>query len=501
MQANSHEYPSKFTIMHSLFELPVSVLKDVMSEWVDVKVLAHLDSACCSAASRAAYLDILRIDSLLSPIILDLNRRIRVGFMNWFVSRGMTTRRFDYEEGESSELEPYKCFFDALGSRLEVLKSRFCSSVPRSASIKWNIMEVASTRCDRLKTLSIEGSYRLIGPSHVETLLATCAQTLENVFLRMSPMQEQIRNVFKLPQLRFLRFSEGGPAISTEVLCESIRHSPLLVSVLCPNLAGRDDCLAALAAHCPRLKLLGLGNFGTGTAALIRVLQVCTQLEALDIFPIFPCEHDAATGAQFEAITRYGTHIRALRVCLLGMSDFNGINVQSLCQMPRLSHVNISNLEVLSDDLWQAFAACQHFCANLRELELPCLTGTFSDEAFCTFLSRLSGLRKLDLLAYACVNDEVLRTISHSATLEELGISGCSSFTYIGIITLAEGCPALRSLHIDPDGTPFTPAVKHLWQLLRPQLVFFDTRRALRFSPVSTWERNWDATREGDVVW
>jgi hypothetical protein len=250
------------------------------------------------------------------------------------------------------------------------------------------------------------------------------------------------------------------------------------------------------------VKVLFLGNFGAGTGALVRMLQACTQLEVLEVTgpPYF--QHDSVTGAQFEAITRYGTSIRALRVFLMEVSMFQETNLLTLCQMPNLSHLNIGSIELFTDNVWEAFAACPHLCANLRVLELPYLSGTFSDEALCTFLGRLSGLKKLDLTSSMRVNDEVLRTVSHLTTLQELSIVGYSNYSDRAIIALAEGCPALRSLHIDIDeqDTPFTSVVQHLWQLLRPQLVF-NAKPGCNPCGGGIWANVLDVTREQDVPW
>jgi hypothetical protein len=182
------------------------------------------------------------------------------------------------------------------------------------------------------------------------------------------------------------------------------------------------------------------------------------------------------------------------------MSVFSAANLLTLCQMQHLSHVHICSLELLSDEVWEALAACTHLCANLRELDLRFLSGTFSDEAFCAFLGRLSKLKRLCLSASERANDAVLRTISSSSTLEELDIYQCSNYTDQAIMALAEGCPALRSLQIGTVETPFTPVVHHLWQLLRPQLAF-NARVSRSPLPPTIWERIQDVMRQEEILW
>jgi hypothetical protein len=472
-----------------LLDLPVSLTKVLLSEWVELKGLTKLDSACCHWITRGAYLTILRAEPPLAPFIAELKEQYRMGFMHWILARGLTVRKFEFRDGKSEELDVCTSFLGVVGEHLETLHA----SSPTAES---PLMDVASAICTQLKHFVLQANFRDSASVRFDPLLVRCAQTLEGVKLYLNPEQSSLK-AFALPKLRHLHIIAPG-GIAVAALSESIRQCPLLVSFHCAGLGSDDTCLDALAAHCPRLKVLGFGSFGTSSEALRRLLQARPLLEVVEAMPLYHGV-ESVSGAQLETIAQYGANIRALQFTLSDDTSVGDASLAAIAQMPRLTHLRINELPHLSDTVVQAWTSNARFCATLMELELPELGMGVSEAALTSLLSGLSQLRKLNLAYCDCVTDNLLRVVSQNVHLEVLAIVECSGFTEACIIPLSEGCPALRKLCVsyrEPGEGVFSPLVQHLWRLHRPHLRFCTGH--LNEHP-SFWDRIADVTRLEDV--
>jgi hypothetical protein len=386
--------------------------------------------------------------------------------MRWAVKRGVGVRlvRFiesPYDKTPSSEVEIHvlqaetKAFFDAVGGRLERLHT--------DRDQEWlGLFEHASKKCINLKVLMLENYRReKWGMSYVNELLDGCARTLERVKIQCAEAEMRL-GPFALPNLRCLHLV--SVSVQEGALSESLRHCPLLESFICSDLAQQDGCFEALALHCPLLKVLGFGNAGDKTDALIRMLNACGALEVVDLE--FCANNGRLRGAYVEAIAQYGANIRALRVS----GVYTAGSVTAILQMRNLSRLVIGSMKLPSDAALQELVASAGFCADLQELEVNFLNGEFTVTGLATLLRSLPRLQKVSFQECDFICAAFLRILGACSTVEVLRIAGCE-LTEDGLVALATGFPALKEMHIDSDMTRVcTYAAQSLWCLLRPQL-------------------------------
>jgi hypothetical protein len=401
------------------------------------------------------------------------NSRKRSTFMRWVVKRGVSVKRFDFEDPSfflsfacQAEIDVMrtetKAFFDATGASLEALLTDWASGMTGA-------LEYVSQHCTQLKLLAAKGHPRCESDqSYLAPLVIACAQTLERLDIQVMTSEMVLPELW-LPKLRVLHLLHAYCDLST--ISTTLSHCPLLVSFLCTDLGGQDDCLVALASHCPLLKVLGFANSSGKTEALITLLQACPLLEVVDLTPA-ECKNESVNDAQIEAIAKYGANIRALRFSGKYSVDVTDASLASLAQMQHLSRLQIRCTYLQAGRALELLRSSPQFGANMEELELIGVTGSsFVMQAVAGLLSALPHLRVLCLSDCFSLCAQFARTPGKSAALEVLRLSRRTYLADTAIDQLAEKCPVLRELNLGGDAEDLcTSIVQQLWCLLRPQL-------------------------------
>lgn len=80
-----------------LFDLPVSVVQTVLSEWVQLTDLTHLDTAFCSHARREDLLRLLGSEGLSSNDDYHLQYNTAVDMWEWVLKRNIKMTPSDYK--------------------------------------------------------------------------------------------------------------------------------------------------------------------------------------------------------------------------------------------------------------------------------------------------------------------------------------------------------------------------------------------------------------------
>jgi hypothetical protein len=251
--------------MQHPLNLPVILLAEVLTIWLDFSSLLALDSASCSGVSRKAFLDVvgsLYLDR--APLPADQQNSA----MEWFLSRQVKVARLSIDCSLDLDLKTFSNFLRESGTRLQSLRINNCSEPLELREI----LGMVSCASLALRTLSIEDC-GVIDAKSLSALLSKSSQTLMSLEMGECELSAPL-SATSLPDLMVLHLRSALIAMGD--VCKLISASPSLRSFLCDDLQGSDDCLEALAAHCPLLQVLSYerGDI-SGVTSLVHLLQSC----------------------------------------------------------------------------------------------------------------------------------------------------------------------------------------------------------------------------------
>ena len=195
---------------------------------------------------------------------------------------------------------------------------------------------------------------------------------------------------------------DAKPRVLSQIaarLASSGSPCPLLVRVTLSHTSADDNCVAAIAAHLPRLRELDL----------------------------FRCAHVTNNG--IEALARHGVRLHKLRVG--GVGGVGGFYRLKL------------NGELVTHLV--------HMGSTLRELSLSYISG-LTDAHLRTIGDELLSLERLDLIGCGDVTDAGVAAISGLAVLQHLDIAHSAIVTDAMIVHLSTGAAALSLRHLSIVG-------------------------------------------------
>jgi F-box/leucine-rich repeat protein 2/20 len=251
----------------------------------------------------------------------------------------------------------------------------------------------------------------------------------------------------ELPDLQMLHLYDF--AADTRTLCQLISSCPSLCSFHCDNIQGSDDCLDALAEHCPLLQVLAYekGN-STEVSSLVHLMDVCPDIEVVDISTELEGGNPSATDAHIAAIMQHCQHPKVFASSggTDGTTGASELLVATRAQ--ELRHLCLYDCALTSEAPLLALAPQ---CGNLLTLDLASRTEDFSQAALTTLASSLTSTVEFRI-ADCEVGDSVLQEVgAHCSSLQSVHLDYCGGYTEVRIAALARGCKELRVVHASED--------------------------------------------------
>jgi hypothetical protein len=455
-----------------LLDIPLSLVVDVLTKWLPLKDLGHLDSAQCCRSSRRTYLEILRSGSFVLP---SLSKAHLAQTMQWVVQRNVKVESVKINS-RSADVNPglVASFFATVSPALRSL------NVTNASDMLLPVCYAAIASGVRLKSLTVH-SCNDVEDATVAILLSRTAPTLERLEIWNSNGISAFPTKCSMDKLQYLRLVQS--TVDTANLCAFLASCRNLLYFYHDVVGGEDDCLHALAQSCPSLQSLHYGRASlNSTAGLDAVLQGCKDLHTI---------HFAVSrGISVYHINSVVQRCRRLTSFRL-MPSPQFMAEECVADLtPRLrdlKHLSLVQLLCITDAAIQTLS--QH-CSGLRSLCLKSLVGgAHTDRALVTLFSSLPVVEEIDLSRVACLRNAVLVAIGKCCPrLHTLDLYEATGFTEEGISALAKGCPGLRCVNIAKKCPLVSKGVRSMWQAFRP---------ALRFRTDEVRATRWIDIREG----
>jgi hypothetical protein len=453
--------------MHLVFDLPSPLITELLSGWLGLATLIKLDSAVCNRACRATFVEILRGNEFCFSVDQPL-RLIKSKEMEWFISRGTKRNQVHVDEKLLKSAGTVRPFLRGTSAHLERLR---CIQLNLAQLRPFDFM------FSKLHSLTLCDVGTLLGGKDVEALLSCCAHTLQQLKLESSYVGSASCG---LPFPDLLELCLVDSKICQAILHKLIVSSPRLRSFCCDAIEEEhgDACLEALAGHCPLLQVLAFDNSGS-SETLIRLFKACPLIEVVEL----PCDDS------YPHILAALENCQRLRAfCAVGdvMEYFEEYIPALQARLPDLRHLSLFDCNFHSDTSILALAP---YCGNLRTLEV-------SQAALINLVHNLRSVTELNLHD-AWHGEEVMKEIgAQCKNMRVLHLCRARGYTADGILAVAQGCAALKTLWVVPVDKVLTSTVRRFWQLLRPGLqVSYDLEDACVF-----WTALWDVDRKERVA-
>lgn len=449
-------------IASMLVQLPASLGRTILLNWLHMESLGALDSAHCNKSDRATFLELLASIESCDGEFFGLCKLHR---LRWMTLRSIKCSKF-YCHGYIGVAER-KTFNAYIPVTASSLKQVSLHSNYEMSNIVLNAL--AANHC-ALEVLVVMPTYqyRIDGPTEFAALrnvLSNSAATLIELKLHGS-VDKYITGDLQLP------------ALLEAHLCESSDEDLLNLSCAATNVAqiNLDDphCsstgLAAVGSRCQELQFLSIWktryivNIDEGIAA---ITSGCPKLLCLGLYE---CHNLTEIGLREVAV--HCTQLHDLSVSHNALlTDASLISLSLSANARTLKSLSLRQCTGLSGT---GIVAVAMNCTALESLKLP-LTRSITVEHVKSAMQRLTRVSQLNL-SHCNVDDEVLQLISeHIPHLKLLDITppdGDAAYTSTGLMHIAMKCEKLQRLDMGREHRAMHDLAIALWKKLRPNLAF-----------------------------
>jgi hypothetical protein len=459
--------------MQQMFDLPLYLITEILTEWLEFDSLLELDSAICNRAQRAAYLNVLQ-SSEFCVRRMPANRTLQYEGIKWFFSRATKIKRVHIDGDFISDEAIVQTFCRDVNARLEeVHSSKAGNSILRPLDFSFL----------QLHTLTVKGGC-VFAARDLQTLLSSCSQTLKRLTVEHCQITGALLSESPLPDLQMLHLYNAS--MGQEMQRKLIVSSPSLRSFYCDDVRDGNACLEALAMHCPLLQVLSC--YGTRSVpSLTRVLTACPKIEVVEfIFNVY----------EVHILTALQVCTKLKAFCTKGKYVKESAEFQLTLQarLSDLRHLFLCDCNFQSDTSILALAP---YFGNLKTLELQNV-GHVSQGALIELIRNLPCVEELNL-DDAPLSDPVMQAIAaHCRHLRVFHLLHATGYTEDGILAFAQGCAWLRRLWVKPNDEVLTAGMLRFWQLLRPGL---QVQHSYATYDSEFWATLWDVERDEVAVW
>jgi hypothetical protein len=418
-----------------LLELPESVSKSVLVEWLKVNHLLRVDSAFCSRTLYPRYLSLINGKCTVLAMTLDLNNKMVNSILRWAISRGARLEGLELSGSFTGDNCLLRTFLKSSGSAIRYIRSH---NINADISVLKTLQEIASW-CPNVKMLSVEES---CGDNLWDDCLVEVTTRWQYlVHLRQHQIQYSPgRLAIALAQCRRLEHLDirsDDHEIPVGIALSSLQSIRLFASNL------TDDVLAAVGQRCRKLEVLIVfqssdhQRYHVTDVGVKAVLQGCPLLRETDV-------HNAR-GISIELraeLARWCNLKQITWTVWCGMTD--KLAQEVLRVSSNLTSVSFNFCSWLTDT---TLAVCAQHCSVLEIVTLGDCP-MVSDEGVRAFVAtRGATLREIRTRECAQLGDKTALAIAaHCPLLRHLGCP--RNVSDAGVVQLVQGCPQLATLDL-----------------------------------------------------
>lgn len=383
-----------------LFNLPDDAQISIISEWLDMKDLALLDSACCNCGFRASFLRLTQLPQCIFP---KYDLAATVDEARWILVRELKFR----EVAMFSEI---------------MLDTQLCAQLIASLGKSLTTLELSSWTCPEQR---FEFSKNFLKIKDVVEAVAKNCVSLQSFTVTCDTSHVQLG----------------------DALAETLTRNKLLDSVLLDNCNAIDNVSLNALLQLPNLWSL----LFSGCSFCDSVDQIVGEKSKLECFT---CKKVVFAGGDITHLCKYFPKLRYLDATHVSSSQL--VSLLSLC--PLLTSVYLQVTEPIADEVAQQMAAAW---PELAFLHLHYADGvTCSEQAVLTFVENCPLLVSLNLVSEERTQNfafgvQACPFESHGSSLSCLYELYVDSLTRGGLTQVLEHCPHLHTLAIF-HRAPFT---------------------------------------------
>ena len=464
---------SSAVLMYSiLFGLPQHLVSVLLVEWIDVKSIIRLDSACCSRADRNVLLETMRSPQNLfisDDSIYDEQFRA----IQWTLRRSLkvSSVHIIYRYDVPFDLNTFSRYLSLCGPNLQELTilsaDKRCTKLslllqevvlyaPAVKSLKLTALHLSDDALHLLRKLNnLQNLHIMDGRPMTALEVGAASQSSQMESLSpQTPVHEQLHST-PWPNLRSLVLTDWF--LQRSNLTESLFRSLLIKSRCVTHLAlswieGLDYRL--ISKFCPNLQSLTVSNTDFGARNMIEMSEMCPKINTLCLNYYWCGGDSAACQALFQNWR--------LQTLSLNYSDINDTVI---------SYIGTYLHNTLT---------CLYICGVTGHSEMSVYWKVFRQ---CGLLHTLA-INVSDLLDLY-INSEEYDTLASITTLLLTTPAGhmmdCTAVSCIHVL-----CPNVRTLYMYSDRgaimTELIDTVKHCTQLrkLYVQKISDSALRAMR---------------------
>lgn len=349
--------------MYSILNLPVVLVKEILSDWVGLRDIVHLESALVHDLSRIRILQICFPEENIPHFVYCKRACSQLAFLHWLVSRNLFVSKVLIPVEVKSHKRAMASFFRHAGCSLQCIEH-----IGNGDINEGTISDLIANHCTNVKKLNLS-NWDSFDPSAMDRLLESvpllrylnfsdCCHLCSGIVYMIMKYCSELRFLSlqncicvggtllgtlleRLPKLQHLVL--GGCEVMSSTLCSLPDNSLQLVSISFRSNRGivlDDGCLIELARTCPNLSTIdlsnvyGLSNFG---------------IEAL--------------------VQRLNKSIKVLHLRM--QPDVNDALLQQIAEhCPNLTHLSISHCLVTDTGVLSIAQACQKLqCLDYGQMD------------------------------------------------------------------------------------------------------------------------------------
>jgi hypothetical protein len=302
--------------MELLKNVPGVIVSSILSDWISMRDLSHFDSACCSKASRSAYLASL---SQMRPFSEEINVSSRSACV-WITNRDINVTNISLGTMHTMDSHDVRGLFLKLG---RVLTHLTYNSRGDEDSITTVLM--LTKYCFMLQSVELRGD------------IGRGAQTL--LFGRLPHLTTiNVNNRKEFDELSMKIIAHS---------CPKLQHLRML------GTSSTDAGLIGIAQSCPDLRTVQCTN--CSDMSIDEVARNCPNLEDFFVKQI--------SSSTLQAVAQQCRGLKSIGIkTAVGINDASLVAVATLC--PTLHHVVLLNSSALTNNSITALTGLRSLCLS-----------------------------------------------------------------------------------------------------------------------------------------
>jgi len=389
----------------ALLDIDQGPLYDIVTEYLEIEDICHLDSALCHKKRRAEFLALVstkvllfeRIEiDVLEPFSVSSITPLGAAALIWILTRGIHLASLHLPECRNNNDD-------------------ISMSITDQESIRESIASLAQDgRLDKLETISL-GECTYINDADLLGILSKCHRSVKSINIRGCGLTESsaslVKNCTKLEAFAACG-NESAPDLVS--IFQSCRKK--LRKVDLSAFSGRltDEMVQSVAENCRLLEHLDVRCcFSVSDENVRKVAESCPLLQYVDFFGI------DITDATMVALCNYCSLLKRIDVGYCdNLTDAAVLAVAE--RLPGLTYISLYGIPAITSN------AVETLASKCRELE-------FIDVGDCPHVSNIT----LEKIAEYC------------SKLMVLNVTRCPKVTCAGLTMIATKCSKLHTVFAD----------------------------------------------------